>query len=80
VKTRIVRINCAPFRVPADELPDPNADRPGGTCRAGEPNGGAVCTLDVHAPDIMHIAHGGNGEVIAMWGSVAVATSADLPD
>jgi hypothetical protein len=79
--TRIVRINGVPYRIPADELPDAHSDRPGGTCRAEEPDnlyGAAVCTLDAHGPDVMHIAAGGEWDVIAIWGEPAVVTNADL--
>jgi hypothetical protein len=79
--TRIVRINGIPFRIIADELPDPHPERPGRACAADEPDnpyGAAVCTLDGHGADIMHIGHDGERRVIAMWGEPAVVTDADL--
>lgn len=67
--TRAVRINGALVLVPSDELTDPHADLPTGGCDAEEPGewGGAVCTLAPHDPAVMHIAHGGEASVIAMW-------------
>jgi hypothetical protein len=69
---KVVRVTGQLCPVPELELTDPHRDSPSGGCGAYEPDwpsvpAGAVCTLDPHDPRIMHIAHDGDGDVIAMW-------------
>ena len=75
-ETKIVRVNGVQWRVPDDELPDPNPDYTGETCNAVEPDwsdgtGQAVCTIAPHPSSVAHIAHDGEG-VVAIWGTPAV--------
>ena len=91
MKTRIVRVNGTPLRIPEDELPDPHPDGYGPAygiddepCGATEPDwpdgsgGVAICTLPPHetSPEhgTAHIAHGGEYNVIAIWGEPAIMT------
>jgi hypothetical protein len=69
METRIIRIQGQEFTIPDDELRDPHPDLPGGTCMADEPDPWpGVCTLDKHPSEVMHIAHDGEHNVLAMWG------------
>lgn len=78
---RIIRVNGTPVRIPAAEFPDPAPNRAGEQCGEIEiegPNGEggvAVCTLPPHddSPGLgtWHIAHDGEGQVLAIWGPPA---------
>jgi hypothetical protein len=74
--TKTVRIDGRHYTVPRDELTDPHPDQAGG-CRALEPEGEATCTLRPHAAAAAHIAHDGNGDVIAIWHTRPCAGAAD---
>lgn len=68
--TRIVTINGTEFRIPADELTDPHPNLAGGSCPWFDTATDAVCTLGTSGPEhggTAHIAHDGDGYVIAIW-------------
>lgn len=71
METKEVRVNGHVFTVPYEEMTDPDKYR-GEPCGSTEPywgdsSGGATCTLEPHAPEVAHIAHDGEWNVIAIW-------------
>lgn len=68
METRTVQINGTQFTIPADELPDPHPREAGWGCPSHDAASDAVCTISGrHGDDVMHIAHDGEGQVMAMW-------------
>jgi hypothetical protein len=68
--TRTVTLNGTEFTIPDDELKDPHPDQVGFGWQCPSRDGAthAVCTVaDQHDDAVMHIAHDGEGNVIAMW-------------
>ena len=68
-ETWYVTINGRAFPVPDGELRDPHPDRAGGDCQWHDRSTGAACTAPTPHDDdgILHIAHDGDGNVMAMW-------------
>jgi hypothetical protein len=87
MNTTIVRVNGVPMRMPHDEMRDPHQGAPiASTCGALEPDwpdgqGGNVrCTRPPHSAGpsgTVHIARGGEDEVLAIWGATALIDDRD---
>jgi hypothetical protein len=86
--TVLVRVNGVPFRMPHDEMQDPRTDHhgPPSWCGETEPDwpdgqgGTVVCTLAPHPAGpsgTVHIARGGQDEIIAVWGTPALVRDDD---
>lgn len=86
--TTVVRVNSVPFRIPHDEMQDPHADSLGldSWCGETEPDwpdgqgGSVICTLAPHSggpSGTVHIARGGEDEIIAIWGEPALVHDGD---